>query len=353
MRRLKILIVHERFPPDFGGGGEYIVLQTARQLLANGHDVRVLVAGDPALTEFEGVPTQRLPVSRQRMLFATRAVLEAAADVDLIYAFTNYAVWPAWSAARQLGKPLVIGVLALFDRAWLDMRGPWVGRLFRFAERRMLSLPAQSRIFLSQGSLELAAQLGLGSTVDAVAEPGVDLHLYQPGADKDCVLFSGKLDVRKGIGTLLQVARLMPGIPFRVVGWGPQFDRLRQQAPANVEFVLYRDNPQLAQEMARARVFLFPTKIETFGLVVVEAMAAGCAVISTAPVPFEGIRLPGDDLDAACRALSELWADPQRCAAIGRANHQIAQQFNWPACAAKLERTFEPLVATGAAVHKP
>ena len=41
LRALRILLVHERFPPDYGGGGEYVVLQTAKHLIARGHRLQV------------------------------------------------------------------------------------------------------------------------------------------------------------------------------------------------------------------------------------------------------------------------------------------------------------------------
>ena len=61
---LRVLVTHERFPPDYGGGGEYVALRTAQGLIAAGVDVQVLTAGDPAITMHEGVPTTRLPTSR-------------------------------------------------------------------------------------------------------------------------------------------------------------------------------------------------------------------------------------------------------------------------------------------------
>src|ERR1700733_3722682 len=61
---MNVLLTHERFLPDFGGGGEYIVFRTATGLLARGVNVRVLTTGDPALRCYQGVPTERLPISR-------------------------------------------------------------------------------------------------------------------------------------------------------------------------------------------------------------------------------------------------------------------------------------------------
>jgi hypothetical protein len=56
---LKILLLHERFPPDYGGGGEYVVHQIARHLIGRGHQVRVVTTGDPTQDSFDGVPLHR------------------------------------------------------------------------------------------------------------------------------------------------------------------------------------------------------------------------------------------------------------------------------------------------------
>jgi glycosyltransferase involved in cell wall biosynthesis len=94
------------------------------------------------------------------------------------------------------------------------------------------------------------------------------------------------------------------------------------------------------EALARARIFLFPTKVETFGLVLPEAMAAGCAIVSTSPLPFEGVRIGQDDVDGASKAVRALWDDPALCARCGKANQQIARQYDWNRYADELEQIY-------------
>lgn len=96
---LRVLVTHERFPPDFGGGGEYIVLRTAQGLMKSGVDVQVLTAGDPRVTEFED-PTQRLPVSRYAFNLQVRAIIRAARQADIIHTYTYHACLPSLVAAH-------------------------------------------------------------------------------------------------------------------------------------------------------------------------------------------------------------------------------------------------------------
>ena len=339
-RPLKVLLVHELFPPDFAGGGEYIVTEIARHLQAIGHSITVLTTGDPSIGQYQGMRTVRLPISRYRMNLAWREVAEHAAQSDVVHAFTYHAMYPSVKAARKLGKPVVGGVLGLFGDVWLEMRGAVAGRLWREAERYLLRLPFDVKLHLSEFSLALARRIGADHG-DRVVVPGITHGQYYAAAEKTDVLFTGKIDVRKGIGLVLEVARRLPDVPFRVIGWGEGYDEFAAAAPSNVR--MERRPPARAhylEALARARVFLFPTKVETFGLVLPEAMAAGCAIVSTSPLPFEGFRIDPGDVDGATRALRTLWDDPGLCERQGKANEALARQYDWTRYADEVERIY-------------
>ncbi len=321
-----------------------MVLETARHLQRRGHLVRVLTTGDPRLTSYEGIPTQRLPISRYQMNFKATAVLRAAEDCDLIHTFTYHAVRPASLAARRLGKPVVCGVLALFGSTWLEMRGPFSGRVWRVMERYLLGLPLDARIYLSRSSLDLARAMGIEHPSDRILDPGISLDDYHVSPDKSYVLFSGKLDARKGIDTVLAAAVRLPSVPFRILGWGARYQEIESRLPSNVTLEPFKDRAYLAEVLAGARIFLFPSKAETFGLVVAEAMAAGCAVISTLPLPFEGVHLLKGDEDETTRAVESLWRDTTRCQHCAAANQRAAQRYSWPAHVESLEALYSHLI---------
>src|SRR4051812_42574640 len=90
-----VLIAHAHFLPDFRGGGETVVYETARNLIERGVDVRVLTTGNPQLETYQGISTRRLPVHPYLFNLAIPSFIRAAREVDLIHAFTYHAALPA------------------------------------------------------------------------------------------------------------------------------------------------------------------------------------------------------------------------------------------------------------------
>jgi hypothetical protein len=118
---MKILLTHDRFPPDFAGGGEYAVLETARALISRGVDVRVLTTGDPAIREYEGIPVRRLPIHRFRMNLAVREIAQEARSCDLILTYNYHACLASLAASRLTGKPVICTILGLYQNSWINV----------------------------------------------------------------------------------------------------------------------------------------------------------------------------------------------------------------------------------------
>jgi glycosyltransferase involved in cell wall biosynthesis len=135
----------------------------------------------------------------------------------------------------------------------------------------------------------------------------------------------GRVAIEKNIEAFLRLD--LPGSKV-VVGDGPDLERLRRRYPT-ATFTGYKRDTELARHLAAADVFVFPSRTDTFGLVVIEALAAGVPV---AAFPVQGpvdiiehgvTGHLGEDLRAAALAALEL--DPLRC-------REAALQYTWDAC---------------------
>lgn len=170
---------------------------------------------------------------------------------------------------------------------------------------------------------------------------GVDTELFKPAAGaqtahKPTALYVGRVAVEKNIGAFLDM-------PFdgekTVVGDGPQLQDLKRRYPS-VRFMGAKRGQELADLYAAADVFVFPSKTDTFGLVLLEALASGVPVAAypvPGPLDVIGDKGPGilsDDLaDAAKKALD-----------IPRAFcRDYALQFSWENCASQFLGNLAPI----------
>ncbi|MEB8387400.1 glycosyltransferase [Rhodobacteraceae bacterium KMM 6894] len=324
----RVLLIHERFAPDSAGGGEYVALQRARWLARGGCDVRVLCTGDPAITEVDGIPTRRIAVPRPAMMLLLPQAVAEARRADIVHGFTYYAAPLAYAAARIARRPVVCEQLGLFGPAWREMRTGVAGRVLERLERWQLRLPFDDHLFLSPASRDLARQLGFCGKGSIVA-PGIDAPTGAPSAKSAAapILFAGKLDRRKGLDRLCAVADAMPDLHFEAVGWAPGAP---VTVPPNVTIIEGR-GPIYRAALARASILFMPSRAETFGLVIYEAMQAGCSVISTIPAEFHGVQLDPWDLETAIHAIRQRTDDPTLARREGHCNRALAENLTWQA----------------------
>ncbi|MFM7416673.1 MAG: glycosyltransferase family 4 protein, partial [Alphaproteobacteria bacterium] len=172
---------------------------------------------------------------------------------------------------------------------------------------------------------------------------GVDLEKFNPasrdewpGLPRPVFLYAGRVAIEKNIEAFLTLD--LPGSKV-VVGDGPALPALRQKFP-EVTFTGYRENGALARSYAGADVFVFPSRTDTFGLVLLEALAAGTPVAAfpvTGPIDVitdERVGALDDDLRAAC--LKALDCDRSM------ARHH-AEAWSWDACVAQFRAALVPI----------
>jgi glycosyltransferase involved in cell wall biosynthesis len=171
---------------------------------------------------------------------------------------------------------------------------------------------------------------------------GVDTDLFRPrdkgflGLPRPVFAYAGRVAIEKNIEAFLSLD--LPGSKL-VIGDGPQREELESRHP-DVRFVGYKMGEELAMHLADADVFVFPSLTDTFGLVMLEALACGVPV---AAFPVQGPKdvildervgcLSADLREAALKALS---LDPAECRAY-------ATGYSWTRCARQFEGHLAPI----------
>ena len=164
----------------------------------------------------------------------------------------------------------------------------------------------------------------------AIWARGVDTEAFKPGpksflpGPRPLSMYMGRVAVEKNIEAFLDLD--LPGTKY-VVGDGPDLQGLRSRYP-DVRFVGQKLGADLAAHVAAADVFVFPSLTDTFGLVLLEAMACGVPVAAfpvTGPLDVVENGKTGvlnHDLRAAVLGALEL--DPADCVAYARRHTWLA-----------------------------
>lgn len=170
---------------------------------------------------------------------------------------------------------------------------------------------------------------------------GVDLELFHPRTEKvldfpgPLLLYVGRVAVEKNITAFLELD--VPGTKI-VVGDGPQRAQLEADY-SEVQFLGLREGEELAQIYASCDLFVFPSRTDTFGIVLLEALASGLPVAAypvMGPkdvIGDSGVGVLDEDLGRAVRQALEI--DPKLCL-------DFAARHSWRASA---EQFFGNIVA--------
>lgn len=314
---MRVLLHSTAFAPRLGGQETFAAL-LAGGLAARGDEVVVLTEtplDEGPADEREARPYRvvRRPRWRERLGWVRWCQVFFQANVSL------RGLWPLLLVPR----PWVVSHHSWYCRT--DGRIAWQDRLKRRLVHRAAASIAVSRA--------VARDLDTGTVV--IGNPyRDDLFRTLPGFERDReLIFVGRLVSDKGADVLLDaLGRLAreggPRPRLTLVGDGPEAPALRRQVAeldlaGQVSFVGVRTGGALVDVLNRHRILVVPSRYhEPFGIVALEGIACGCAVVGSAGGGLPeamgscGLTFPNGDADALARVLARLLAGPQELAAL-------------------------------------
>ncbi|MGI8574801.1 MAG: glycosyltransferase family 4 protein [Egibacteraceae bacterium] len=267
---------------------------------------------------------------------------------------------PVVSLAAALGGPTpLIGTYHAWserDLAYRAMRG-----VAQRVHARLAATIAVSPVTQTYASEALGIPPGAfrvipnGVEVDRFRSAEPIPELLDP--ERPLMLFVGRLEPRKGLDVLVRAfLRLRAGSArprLCVVGDGPERERCQQMIPSSIRpdvlFVGAVDEREKARYHASADVYVAPNVGgEGFGIVLLEAMAAGLPVVATEIPAFrtvlrdgrQGRLVPPNDAVALAEALTTLLSNSKLRAAMAREGHATVAQYDWPVVAGRIEQLY-------------
>ena len=325
----RILIVSDAWRPQVNGVVRTLEA-TVESLRAHGHEVRLITPD-----QFRSVPMPFYPEIRLA-LFARRTVartiesfapdaIHIATEGPLGHAARRYCVRHGvrFSTAFHTRYPDYVSARLPVPKSWV---WAWLRRFHRPAINVMAPTATMKACLEDHGFANAR-----------VWSRGVDLTLFEPRAGQPPAydyprpiwLNVGRLAVEKNLEAFLKLD--LPGTKV-VVGDGPQAAELKAKLP-NAVFLGVKFGADLARAYASADVFVFPSRTDTFGLVMLEALASGLPV---AAYPVQGpldvlagspAGVMDEDLGAACRRAIAIPSDLCRAHALRFTWDEAARQF--------------------------
>lgn len=320
-------------PYDLGapGGVQQLTIELAEQLRAAGDEVVLVGAGRRHASQSAvtigrtlGVRANRSVVPVTLSPWSWGRLRRTLHDVDVVHVHEPLVPLVGWSALG-VDRPVVatfhadppVWVRRLYG--WI----PFVSRRLRRAVVTAVSATAAGALPDSWGQIE-------------VVPNAIDVASYRSPVQRrpNRVCFLGRDDPRKGLDILLEawplIRREVPGAELVVMG------AERADPPEGVEFMGRVAGPEKREILASSLVYIAPnTGGESFGIVIAEAMAAGCAVVCSDLAAFRavigdnGVTVPVGDVPALASSVIALLEDPGHAGRLGVRARTAVERFDW------------------------
>jgi starch synthase len=362
-----VALLTREYPPEVYGGAGVHVEYLAREL-AGLVDLTVHCQGADRSAAVAHRPAPGLRDAVLGVFSADLSMADAVGEADLVHSHTWYANLAGHLASLRYGIPHVMTMHSLEPlRPWKAEQLGGGYALSSWAELVAISSAAAvvavsdgmradireaypsidpRRIHVIHNGID-TAEYAPDLATDVLARHGVD-------ASRPYVIFVGRITRQKGLPVLLRAASsLDPSVQLVLCAGAPDTPELADKVSSLVAGLQATRSgvvwipqmlprPSVIQLLSHALAFVCPSVYEPLGIVNLEAMACGTAVVASrvGGIPevvdggVTGLLVPPDDPASLADALNVLARDPARAAAYGQAGRERAvSEFSWPAVA--------------------
>lgn len=396
---MRVELFTKEYPPEIYGGAGVHVAELAKVLATRVDNLHVRAFGAPReapeATGYQELPELAAANAALRTLGVDLTMAADAAEADIVHSHTWYANMAGHLASLLFGVPHVVSAHSLEPlRPWKAEQLGGGYKLSSWAEKTAYE-GAAAVVAVSNGMRDdiLRCYPDIDPAKVHVVHNGIDTsdwvrdegtqHIDRLGIDpsRPSVVFTGRITRQKGLPYLLRAAeQLPPEIQLVLCAGAPDTEEIREEVEglvANLQatrdgvFFIQRMLPreELCQVLSHATTFVCPSVYEPLGIVNLEAMACGAAVLGTATggipdvivhgetgwlVPIDqvtdGTGTPTDPdrfVNDLANAMTQACSDTARARRYGEAGLRRAiDHFSWSSIA---EKTIEVYRAAGAA----
>lgn len=367
---MKILYISDVYFPRINGVSTSI-RTFVKQMQSLGHEVHLIAPDYAASTEDESwikrIPARSIYFDPEDKLMKWSAVMQKLPELrrenyDLIHVHTPFvAHYLGLRLARELNVPCVETYHTFFED-YLHHYLPWVPKLMARGIARTISKrqcnAVDAIVAPSAPMLSVLRAYGVKAAAEVIPT-GLQEHSFKDAdgkafrikygipLDRPMLLFVGRVAFEKNISFLLEMTKVLiekhPDALLVVAGQGPAEKSLHKLAADlgldnNIKFIGYLDrNTELNACYQAADIFVFSSKSETQGLVLLEAMAQGTPVVAIAELGTASILIEGqgaliapDNIQGFAEKVHHLLQYPQDRYELGKAALIYATE-NWTA----------------------
>lgn len=371
---MRILHLAYEDPAQPGSGGGSVRTYEINRRLASNHEIVAVVSGYPGAQRRREAGVEWIPLGTK----GPQTLLNRLSYFGLL----NTAVLRQEFdlVVEDFGAPFSAGFSPLFTRKPVIASVQWLFAAemrqkyhlpFDWVERA--GLPLYDNFIAVSGWLADDIQRRRPAAQVDVVHNGVETAAFEvTPRTPEYLLYVGRLDTaQKGCDLMLQAYAWAqsqlghPLPPLRIIGDGADRDQLEGLAAQlaiseSVHFLGRVDGVAKYEQMAGALAVLMPSRFETFGMVAVEAQAAGAPVIAFNVGPLAEVAGPGGavlctpfSIEEYASQIARLVRLPQHFARLRQQGRQWAQRYNWDTLAAQQELLYEKVMLGYAVTKNP